>query len=297
MRGMGGVTLWVSGAVFLVSAVVFGATVVDALRVDEARVAAAALPGEGVGGPASAPSAWIDDPSAPGSQAAGAASPAGQEPFRGIVYPRVTTDEILDAVNLDPFQPSRTPSPQRYLLPSERSPTAASSRTDSRRRGPELRLVGSAVGGDLSLAMIQVDHDAPVAFLLGEVVEGYRLAAVEAESAILEGEIETLTLPLMAQLEPQRGRASTQRGSAASGAQGAQVNPRDVEALQNRVQELLQGMGRGGGMGPGGGMGARLQEIMELGPNVIIRGGERVIQLPPGVVRSGRTSGGGGLQP
>lgn len=294
MRGMGGVTLWVSGAVFLVSAVVFGATVVDALRVDEARVAAASVPDEGVGEPASALSAGIDDASAPGSPAARARGPVGQESLRGIVYPRVTTDEILDAVNLDPFQPSRTPSPQRYLLPSERSTTAASNRTDPRRRGPELRLVGAAVGGDLSLAMIQVDDASPVAFLTGEVVEGYRISAVEAESAILEGESETLILPLMAQLEPQRGRTSNQRGSNPA-APGGQANPRDMEALQNRVQELLQGMGRGGGMGPGGGVGARFQEIIEAvpGASVIIRGGEGVLQPPPNP-RGGR---GGGVLP
>ena len=294
MRGTGGVILGMAGSVFLASVVVFGATMVDALRVDGTPDVPAAPGGEGAA-MSPVPSATRgDEPSVAGPRGAGA---EGLGSVRGIGYPAVRWDEILDAVNQDPFQPSRTPSPERYLLPSERSASTAATRADPRRRGPELRLVGAAVGLGSSVAMIQVGDGAPFALLTGESVEGYRLAAVEVESAVLEGELETLTLPLMAQLEPQRGRASTQRGSSASGAQGPQVNPRDVEALQNRVQELLQGMGRGGGMGPGGGMGARLQEIVELGPNVIIRGGEGVIQLPPGVARGGRGGGGGGVEP
>ena len=45
---------------------------------------------------------------------------SGGESLAGIVYPRVTENEILDAVNHDPFQPDRTPSPERYVLPGER---------------------------------------------------------------------------------------------------------------------------------------------------------------------------------
>jgi hypothetical protein len=279
-----------AASVLVGAGVVFGATVVAALRVDAHLEAV----GEAVTGeepPSRLSALELGDalnPGSPGSMWGGQGSP------QGALYPRVTGDEILDAVNHDPFQPSRTPSPQRYLLPSERT-AATATRPDPRRRGPELRLVGSAVGAERGVAMIQVGDGAPVALVRGEFVEGYRLAAVEPDVAILEGELETLTLPLMAQLE--RGRASAQRGAAAPTAQGPQVNPRDMEALQNRVQELLQGLGRGGGMGPGGGMGARLQEIVEFGPNVIIRGGEGVIQLPPGVVRGGRGGGGGGLLP
>ena len=292
MRGTGGVTLGMTGSVFLASMVVFGATMVDALRVDGTPDVLAAPGGVGSAMPLVPSATRGEASSVAGPRGAGA---EGLDGVRGIGYPRVRWDEILDAVNQDPFQPSRTPSPERYLFPSERSGSVAATRADPRRRGPELRLVGAAVGQDMGVAMIQVGDAAPLALLTGEFVEGYRLATVEVESAILEGELETLTLPLMAQLE--RGRASAQRGAAAPTAQGPQINPRDMEALQNRVQELLQGMGRGGGMGPGGGMGARLQEMVEFGPNVIIRGGEGVIQLPPGVVRGGRGGGGGGLVP
>jgi hypothetical protein len=296
MKGMGGVTLGMAGSVFLASALVLVASVVDALRV-------------GGDGEALAVSAGDEAPVAShlSEAGAGASSPAaspvsgatGQGALRGIVYPRVTGDEILDAVNQDPFHPSRTPSPDRYLLPSERSAATTGTRVDPRRRGPELRLVGAAVGGDLGVAMIQVDDAAPLALLTGEFIEGYQLALVGEENAVLEGESETLILPLMAQLEPRRTSSQRDRGGAAPAASSAQPNPRDMEALQQRVQEILQGaMGRGGGMGmgPGGGMGARFQEIMESVPGpVVIRGGEATVQVPPPT--RGTRGGGGGLLP
>ncbi len=288
MRAMGGMTLAGAGSVFLASVVVLGAATMDAMRVGEVHqlptspveaASAAAPQPSGMGGGGSLPTA------PPGTGV------ADQGSLRGIVYPRVTGDEILDAVNQDPFQPTRTPSPQRYLPPSQRTAAASSTRADSRQRGPEIRLVGAAVGEGLALAMIQVDDAPPLAFLTGELVEGYRLAAVELERAVLEGESEILVLPLMAQLEP--GRTPPARGAAAR--PGAQLGPREVEALQERVQEMLQGLGRGGVVGPGGGMGRRFQEIMEVAPGaVIIRGGEGVVQ-PPQPARSGGGGGGGFL--
>jgi hypothetical protein len=291
MRGTGGVSFGLAASVLVGAGVVFGATMVDAIRVDAALEAVGGVvTGDAALSPLSAQELGADpNPGYPGSVWGGEGMP------RGALYPRVTGDEILDAVNQDPFQPSRTPSPQRYLLPSERSiPTAT--RSDPRRRGPELRLVGAALGAGRGVAMIQVGDGAPLALVPGEFVEGYRLAAVDVESAIMEGEAEILTLSLMAQLEPQRGRSATQRG-AAERTQGPQVTP--LDALPDRVQEILQGLGRGGGMGPGGGMGARLQEILERTPGaaVIIRGGEGTVQLPPGAVRGGRGGGAGGLLP
>gem|GEM_PF-1836407 len=288
MRGTGGVTFGLAASVLVGAGVVFGASMVDAVRVDAHREAVgAAVPGEAALLPLSVPEPGvIPNPGSQGSVWAGGRAP------QGAVYPRVTGDEILDAVNQDPFQPSRTPSPQRYLFPSERS-AATEARPDPRRRGPELRLVGAAVGAEGGVAMIQVGDGAPVALVRGEFVEGYRLAAVGPETAILEGEMEILTLSLMAQLQA-GGRTGTQRGAAAPTAQAPQI--RGMEALPDRVQEILQGLGRGGGMGPGGGMGTRLQEIMEMAPGaaVIIRGGEGTVPLPPGAVRGGR---GGGLLP
>jgi hypothetical protein len=289
MRGTGGVISGLAVSFLVGAGVVFGATMVDALRVDD-FYEATALVGREEGTPVSPPGAVGLLSSAPEF---GGVEPPFHGSVQGDAYPRVTGDEILEAVNQDLFQPSRTPSPQRYLLPSERT-TATAPRPDPRRRGPELRLVGAAVGAEMGVAMIQVGDGAPMALLTGEFVEGYRLAAVGAESAILEGDMEVLTLPLMDQLA--RGRTTAQRGGApgTQGTQGPQVTP--LDALPDRVQEILQGMGRGGGMGPGGGMGARLQEIMEMTPGaaVIIRGGEGTVQLPPGAVRGGR---GGGLQP
>jgi hypothetical protein len=238
MRGLGGVSLGAAGLALAIAAVVFGATTMDALRVQE-------LPGspENVA-PAGGP-----------SQEGGAEpSLAPGEPGRppGGVYPRVTETELLDAVNQDLFQPDRTPPLERYQLPSEQVARTVVQQDSRRRRGPEFRVVGSAVTGSLALALIQVDDSIPLALLLGESVEGYTLAAVNQEGAVLVGETETLTLPVVEPLPTARPRNAGPQ---------IQIDQRNLEAMQERVQQLLRNqllnqrgmMQRGGQVPPDGG--------------------------------------------
>jgi len=256
MRGMGGMTVLVAALVFVVAATVFGSTVVNAVRVEEP-----------VG--AEAPERV-------------AAEPGGRAlTTRVTPYPNVTADEILTAVNQDLFQPDRTPPLERYQLPSERAAPAPVQEQDRRGRGPEFRIVGAAIMGDMALALVQVDDTIPVALLLGESIEGYTLAAVDAESATLVGENGILTLPVV---EPLRGR---ERSSDRNQGRAVQFNNQTMEALQGRVQQMLQGMGRGqmrGGRGGGGG-----GEIPWDG-TVLRLGGEAIEWIPAG----GRLPGGSG---
>jgi len=201
---------------------VFGVTLADAMRVEEADA-------EPVGPPA--PVSVAEE-----TEWGAAREPAGP-------YPRVTEAELLDAVNQDLFQPNRLPSPLEYRLPAERMPGPVVQQDARRRRGPELRVVGAAVMGDRALALIQVDDSVPFAVLLGETVEGYTLAAVDEESATLTSPTEDLTLPVVEPLGV--GQPSVDPAQ-------IQIDARNIDQFRNRMQEVLrrQMSGRGGGGQP-----------------------------------------------
>jgi hypothetical protein len=250
MRGLGGISLSAAGLFLAVAAVVFGATTVGALRIQELAVApentvragasTAGLEGSGEAFPQTVPGSGTVGPQ--GGELRGPLTPGGPGRQRRGVYPRVTETEILEAVNRDLFQPDRLPPLERYQLPSERVARSVAQQDPRRRRGPELRVVGSAVMGDLALALVQVDDSIPLAVLLGESVEGYILAAVDQEGAVLVGETETLTLPVVAPL-PTSGRRA--------GDVQIQIDQRNLEAMQERVQQLLRGQMMNRGFPPG----------------------------------------------
>ena len=217
MRSIGGTSLGIAGLLFVASAVVFGATFVNALRVQEVPI-----PSETEGREAYGPGGGAAQPSLP-----------------GIVYPAVTSDEILGAVNQDLFQPDRTPPVERYLLPNERVAFVQNSRDNRRQREPNLRIVGTALAGDLALAVVQLNDSIPFALLLGEEVDGYMLAAVSEESVTFTGDGAEFTFPVV---EPQRGSSSNGRNR---NARGDAATAEAAQALQERVQQMIQGMGRG----------------------------------------------------
>jgi hypothetical protein len=293
MKRAGGVILGVAALIFAASALTFGNTFVGAIRVEDSAAVpdAAALEGEDVPRSVGSPGEPVESRGAPTESPGAAVDPPMTASLAGIVYPRTTEDEILDAVNHDPFQPDRTPMPERYVLPSNRAEPAAGNQDDRRRRGPEIRVVGAAIVGDnLALAMIQVDDSIPLALLLGETVEGYTLAAVDTEGATLVREDETLTLPVVEPAYPREANPRSTRGR-------AQNNASDMQALQTRVQEMIRNLQqqqrgqvqRGGGQAtimlrPGGGV------------QLIQGGGTDRPLVNPMIVRP-RGGGGGGRIP
>jgi hypothetical protein len=260
MRSIGGISLaGIAGLGFAASAVVFGATLVDAVRVEEVPVSfEPAVTWDSV------PELAVLD-----------RMPQTLEPENA--YPRVTNNEILDAVNQDLFQPDRTPPLERYLLPSERADPVQGARDNRRQREPNLRVVGTAIAGDLAIALVQLEDSIPFAMVLGEEVDGYLLAAVDEESATLTGDGAEFVLPVV---EPQRSASANSRDRNARGAEAAQEA---AAALQERVQQMLQGMGRGQ-MQRGG--------ATEMGLPVSIQLQGR--DVPIRIVRPG---GGGGSNP
>ncbi len=188
------------------ASVVFGATLMEAIRVQEV------VPAPG-GPPALGSSEGVDGGLAPGP------------------YPGVAETELLEAVNQDLFRPLRRPGLERYRFPSEAVAPIETRQEASGRRGPELRVVGSAIMGEAAVALVQVEDSIPVSVALGERIQGYTLARVTPESATLVGSDETLILPVM---------ESIRVGQASTGPVQLQISSRDMERFQNRMQEVLR---------------------------------------------------------
>ena len=265
MKSLGGTAVGVAGLVFVGSAVVLGATVLGAVRVEEVLISSEPkTPPE-----QAAPQSESENPDLPSRVAEDS-----QGPLRGIVYPQVTNNEILDAVNQDLFQPDRTPPLGRYLLPSERPAPLQDSRDNRRRREPNLRIVGTAIAGDLAIVLVQLEDSIPFVVLLGEEVDGFMVAAVDEESVMLTGNGDEFTFAVV---EPQRGGQSGGRDRNARD----NASAREAAALHERVQQMLQGMGRG-----------------QMRGGVTLEGMPIRIQIPGGgetPTGGGRTGGGGGV--
>jgi hypothetical protein len=298
MRGLGGTTVIVAALVFGVSAVLFGATVVDAVWVDppaEGSPGTMSPAASQEAGSSGGPVTDAPDPTLPAEETA---APRFATPTQGGVYPKVTEREILDAVNQDLFQPDRTPSLTPYLLPSERPEPARESRNNRRQRRPDLRLVGTALAGDLSFALIQLEDSLPVLFALGETVEGYTLASVTEESITLATEDAQFTYPVM---EPDRGRGSNDRNDR-NARDRTGTAEREIQAMQQRLQQALRGLNqRGARMNyqfitqPGA---AGQNQVIELQPGRMIFQGNRPGGGAATVTIRGRggSGGGGGIQ-
>ncbi len=273
MMRFGGATIGVAALVFLTSAVAFGVAVVDAVRVQD--VQALSVP----------PSQPEEAAPLKESQVGVQVAQGPERSFRADAYPLVTNDEILEAVNRDLFLSDRTPLLDRYLLPNERMGSATGSRNDRRQREPNVRIVGTAISGDRAVALVQVDDEAPFAVLLGEDVDGYLVAAVDAEGVTLTGEGGEFTYPVV---EPQTARNSNSRDRNSRN----QAASEDVaRALTERVQQMLQGMGRGQGqMGRGGSAPTDISFQLQERLQQLQSGG----QLPGNVIIRTRPGGGGG---
>jgi hypothetical protein len=296
MRSTGGITFVVAALIFLASAAAFGASVVNALRVEEVPASSTDGPGE-ISDPepeAGPPSGSGGDPDeSPGDAPDTTSQEGASRPtvrvaevsggvLRGPQYPQVSYDELLQAVNGDVFQPDRTPPVQRYLLPSEREAPTPRATNNRRRREPDLRIVGTAIAGDLALAMVQPDDSIPFAVLQGESVDGFVLASIDEESVTLTRDGDEFVYPVR---EPQRGRSSNnRRGNDRN--QNAEVEA--ARALSERLQQMLQGA-RGQMMRRGGGSVELPAAAFYQNP----RGGNLSVAVPI-TARGGRPGGGGG---
>ena len=276
MRNVSGMGLFLAVAVFGVSAVVFGATAVDAVRTEDHSVRQEATASK-VGEPA------VETVS-PELDAEPVDTPVPVVYAGGTSYPRVSNDELLAAVNQDLFQPDRTPPLERYLFPSERMAPARDSRNERRRREPSLRIVGTAIAGDRALAMVQPEDSSPFAVLLGEAVDGYVLTAITEEFVTLVGNDEEFIYPVV---EPDQV-PSHNRNRNDRNARDRAANEDLARQLSERAQQILQGLQRGQMMRGGGGQVP--QRIEMQGVPIVTDANMRTLLR----ARGGGSGGGGG---
>ena len=248
MRRMTGPAIVLSATTFAAAVVIFGSTLLEAVRVedgsmltDASAVASAVAPGESPTGQSPPPA----------SSSASVPPPPGR--FSEAAAPVVTLDEILGAVEGDPFLPNRRAPAQRYQLPGEIRTEISEGELEPV-PAPALRVVGTAVIGRGGIALVQFEENPVVAVSMGDYVEGYRLAAIGPERATLVGAAGRLILPVMEPL-----RASERRTRGRDDRANAE---REAQTLA-RMQELLRAQrgltfGRGDGRaGFGGGRGNR----------------------------------------
>jgi hypothetical protein len=154
------------------------------------------------------------------------------------------------------------------------------SRNDRRRGEPSLRIVGTALAGNRALAIVQPDDSIPFAVLLGEVVDGYTLAAISEESVVLVRDDEEFIYPVV---EPDRGRSRNRDRNARD-----QATQEDMaRQLSERAQQLMQNLQRGQMMRGGGG---QLRRFEIQGVPIVTDANMRTL---PGA-RGGGSGGGGG---
>lgn len=118
---------------------------------------------------------------------AGRAAPVPEVP----TLPETAARDSLTgaAVASAPFRPGREPPAERYALPGEREENRAG------RRGPTLRLVGTAVRpGGLHLAAFRTGDGRSRVVEAGSEIEGHRVLRVETGRAVLEGPDSTMVL-------------------------------------------------------------------------------------------------------
>jgi hypothetical protein len=162
------------------------------------------------------------------------------------------------AADHDPFQPDRIRPAERYRLPGDIEPAAASGPEPP--PAPPFRVIGTAVTSTGGLAVVQVEETTPRVVAMGESLLGYTLESVDPESATLVGQGRSLTLPVTKQAPPPAPREAR----AARGRAGAAQNARDPAAREAQMMEMLR----------------RQMQERGLGENVHFENG-RVIIRPP----------------
>jgi hypothetical protein len=189
----------------------------------------------------------------------------------------LTMDELVDALERDPFQPDRRRPSFRYRLPGDVDPPPPPPPPQPP-PVPDFRVAGTAVSQEGGYAVMRVG-DGPVRVLaVGEYLGGYQLDRVSSTSATMkndDGEV-TVTVPgpaFSAAAELPAARMPAQRGPAQRPQQAREMTaeqaaamtrilenareqgatPAMLQAIQRMIQERgIENMGeiqiQGGGM-------------------------------------------------
>jgi hypothetical protein len=188
-------------------------------------------------------------------------------------------DELLAALDNDPFQPDRRRAPVRYRLPGDVDPPPPPP-PPAPPPVPDFRVAGTAVAPEGGFAVMRIGEGQTRVLAVGEYMAGYRLERVSAGSVIMKNDAHEVTVsvpgpsasvaaarpaappgraPAPAQRPQQSREMSVEQAAMLNAllerarAQGA--TPQMLQALQRMIQE--RGLDAMGGMDiqiQGGGM-------------------------------------------
>jgi hypothetical protein len=147
-------------------------------------------------------------------------------PIDDLASATVPSESVLEleslalAVDHDPFMPDRRRA-QPYRLPGEYMPQPVAMRMEEP-EPPPFRVIGTAMVGESGIALVEtLEAGAPEIMRVGGSLLGYRLQSVDAETATLVRQSQTLTLAVQ------------------SGADGRGVGGRNPETEADQVRDVM----------------------------------------------------------
>jgi hypothetical protein len=147
-------------------------------------------------------------------------------PFDDLASATVPSETVLEleslalAVDHDPFMPDRRRA-QPYRLPGEYMPQPVAVRMEEP-EPPPFRVIGTAMVGESGMALVEMlEEGAPGIMRVGGSLLGYRLQSVDAETATLVRQSQTLTLAVQ------------------SGTDGRGVGGRNPETEADLVRDVM----------------------------------------------------------
>ena len=298
MRRQAGVGTWIGGGALIVGVLVFGVALGRAMASGPAPAEPVVVP-PAADGPTEGYAAA--DPEGAWSGNEGAMTDVGRasNSTRAPVSPEV----LRLAVDRAPFEEDREPPSRRYVLPGTEQPVFEMPRIELP-PPPAFSLLGAVATERGGWAVIRVGDETPRMVATGDMIEGYTVASIEGDAAVMAGMGRTLQVQLN---EPSATVAAPQpRGRNNRNNQDDEDDARAAAAreAQARLQQL------GGALG--GNLPAAALQMMERLQagggiaNVEVRdgqifirgqGGEQVTVNPnQGTVEMIRQDGQGGRQ-
>jgi hypothetical protein len=242
-----------AGVAFVAAAIVFGAALVRALTIEEVPAAPAPPAGQPV---ETVASTAHEKPLPSGQSKTGAKTPPKPADASLNGATELDLDDIMVAVEHDPFRENRQRPNERYRLPGEEIPEEPPPPPIP--PAPPFRVLGTVMMPEGGVALLQVQETPPRVYKQGETVFGYTLARVGQGTATMEGPGRTVTLRVE---DPPQNRGG--RGRAGRGAipQPGRVNTPPAREMMERANQIREAIER---LRSTGGDAQQIQQLMQM---------------------------------
>lgn len=154
----------------------------------------------------------------------------------------IKLNDLMMAVDADPFRPDRQRVSDRYRMPGDELPVEEPPAPPPP-PPPPFRIIGTLVTPTGGVAVVQHNETgARMVVGIGETglqgMSGYKVDRVSANNATVSNAVQTVTLPVMAASTGRAGRGG--RGTPAPNAQQQQQLQQNMQNLQRAMEQLRQ---------------------------------------------------------